>query len=93
VYYLPVVETTGYITLSRRDGEKVNLIITEITGLNIMENPASLENLKGLYCMQKTEKSFCEFIAGLFYAYVFDTQPSNHPIIQSSNHPIIQSSI
>jgi hypothetical protein len=42
------------------------------------------ENLKGLYCMQKTEKSFCEFITGLFYAYVFDTQPSSNPSIQSS---------
>jgi hypothetical protein len=42
------------------------------------------ENLKGLYCMQKTEKSFCGFITGLFYAYVFDTQPSSNPFIQSS---------
>jgi len=34
--------------------------------------------------MQKTEKSFCEFITGLFYAYVFDKQPSINPFIQSS---------
>jgi hypothetical protein len=42
------------------------------------------ENLKGLSCMKKTEKSFCEFITGLFYAYVFDTQPPSNPFIQSS---------
>jgi hypothetical protein len=42
------------------------------------------ENLKRLSCMQKTEKSFCEFITGLFYAYIFDTQPSINPFIQSS---------
>ena len=42
------------------------------------------ENLKGLSCMQKTEKSFCEFITELFYAYVFDTQPSSNPFIQPS---------
>ena len=38
VYDLPVVETTGYITLSRRDRKKVNLRIMKITELNIMEN-------------------------------------------------------
>jgi hypothetical protein len=42
VYELPVVETTGYITLSLRDREKVNLRIMEITELNIMENPVIL---------------------------------------------------
>ena len=42
MYDLPVVETTGYITLSLRDREEVDLKITEITKLNIMENPASL---------------------------------------------------
>ncbi len=41
-YDLPVVETTGYITLSLRDRVKVNLGITEITELNIIENPACL---------------------------------------------------
>ena len=39
VYDLPVVETTGYITLSLRDMEKVNLGIAE---LNIMKNPVIL---------------------------------------------------
>ena len=39
------------------------------------------ENLKGLYCMQKPGKAFCEFITGLFYSYVLDTQQSIHPII------------
>ena len=39
VYHLPVVETTGYIALSLRDREKVNLRIMEITELNIIENP------------------------------------------------------
>jgi hypothetical protein len=39
MYDLPVVETTGYITLSLRDREKVNLRIMEITELNIIENP------------------------------------------------------
>ena len=48
------------------------------------------ENLKGLSCMQKTDKSFCEFITGLFYAYVFDTQASsNSPQANKSIHPII----
>jgi hypothetical protein len=42
VYALPVVETTGYITLSLRDIEKVNGRITEITELNVMKNPAIL---------------------------------------------------
>ena len=42
MYDLPVVETTGYIPLSLRDREKVNQRITEITELNIIENPASL---------------------------------------------------
>jgi hypothetical protein len=42
VYDLPVVETTGYITLSRRDRKKVNLRITKTTELNIRENPACL---------------------------------------------------
>jgi hypothetical protein len=42
VYDLPVVETTGYITLSLRDREKVDLKITETTELNIMENPVCL---------------------------------------------------
>ncbi|MFA6291327.1 MAG: hypothetical protein WC637_06060 [Victivallales bacterium] len=42
------------------------------------------ENLKGLSYMKKTKKLFCEFITGLFYAYVFDTQPSSNPFIQSS---------
>jgi hypothetical protein len=41
-YDLPVVETTGYITLSLRDRGKVNVRITEITELNIMENPVIL---------------------------------------------------
>jgi hypothetical protein len=31
--------------------------------------------------MQKTEKLFYEFITGLFYASVFDTQTSSNPII------------
>jgi hypothetical protein len=39
VYDLPVVETTGYITLSLRDRENVNVRI-KITELNIIENPA-----------------------------------------------------
>jgi hypothetical protein len=39
VYYLPVVETAGYIALSLRDTEKINARITE---LNIMKNPACL---------------------------------------------------
>jgi hypothetical protein len=42
VYDLPVVETTGYITLSLRDREKVNVRIKEVTELNIMKNPACL---------------------------------------------------
>jgi hypothetical protein len=42
VYDLPVVETTGYITLSLRDIENVNVRITEMTELNIMENPVIL---------------------------------------------------
>ena len=42
MYDLPVVETTGYITLSLRDKEKVNIKITEITVFNIIENPACL---------------------------------------------------
>jgi hypothetical protein len=37
VYALPVVETTGYINLSLRDREKVNVRIAEITELNIMK--------------------------------------------------------
>jgi hypothetical protein len=36
------VETIGYITLSLRDIEKINGRITEITELNIMENPVCL---------------------------------------------------
>jgi hypothetical protein len=36
------VKTTGYITLSLRDREKVNVGIMETTELNIMENPACL---------------------------------------------------
>ncbi|MFA6292901.1 MAG: hypothetical protein WC637_14020 [Victivallales bacterium] len=36
------VETTGYITLSLWDRERLNLRITEITELNIMENPVIL---------------------------------------------------
>jgi hypothetical protein len=36
VYDLPVVETTGYITLSLRDREEVDLKITETTELNIL---------------------------------------------------------
>ena len=36
------VETTGYITLSLLDREKVDLKITETTELNIMENPVRL---------------------------------------------------
>jgi hypothetical protein len=42
------------------------------------------ENLKRRSSMQKTEKSFCKFITGLFYPYVFDTQASSNPFIQSS---------
>ena len=42
VYDLPVVETTGYTTLSLRDREKVNVRIMEITELNIMKNPVIL---------------------------------------------------
>jgi len=42
------------------------------------------ENLKGLYCRQKTEKSFCEFIAGLFYAYVFDWQTCGNSLIHGT---------
>ena len=34
--------------------------------------------------MQKAERSFCEFITGLFYAYVFCRQQSSNPFIQSS---------
>jgi hypothetical protein len=37
-----VVETTGYITLSLRDREKVNVRIMETTELNIMKNPVIL---------------------------------------------------
>ena len=40
--YDPVVETTGYIALSLRDRENVNVRITEITELNIMKNPVIL---------------------------------------------------
>ena len=44
---LPVVETTGYITLSLRDIEKVNVRIMKITELNIMKNPVILSiNIK-----------------------------------------------
>ena len=47
VYDLPVVETTGYITLSLRDIEKVNVRIMKITELNIMKNPVILSiNIK-----------------------------------------------
>jgi hypothetical protein len=42
------------------------------------------ENLKGLSCMQKAENSFCEFITGSFYVYVFNTQASSNPFIKSS---------
>jgi hypothetical protein len=42
VYDLPVVEPTGYITLSLRDREKVNVRIKEVTELNIMKNPVIL---------------------------------------------------
>jgi hypothetical protein len=42
VYDLPVVETTGCITLSLRDRGKVNVRIMETTELNIMKNPACL---------------------------------------------------
>ena len=42
VYDLPVVETTGYITLSLRDKENINVRRMEITELNIIENPACL---------------------------------------------------
>jgi hypothetical protein len=54
------------------------------------------ENLKGLSCMKKTEKSFYEFITGLFYAYVFDTQPSSmsrRSIPAKAGNPFIQSSM
>jgi hypothetical protein len=37
-----VVETIGFITLSLRDIEKVNVRIMEITELNIIENPVIL---------------------------------------------------
>jgi hypothetical protein len=36
VYDLPVVETTGCITLSLRDREKINVRRMEITELNIL---------------------------------------------------------
>jgi predicted aspartyl protease len=36
------VETTGYITLSLRDIEKVNVRIMGTTELNIMKNPVIL---------------------------------------------------
>jgi len=42
VYDLPVVETTGYITLSLRDREAVNERMMETTELNNMKNPACL---------------------------------------------------
>jgi hypothetical protein len=42
VYDLPVVETTGYITLSLRDREKVTVRIKKVTELNIMKNPVIL---------------------------------------------------
>jgi hypothetical protein len=45
VYDLPVVETTGYTTLSLRDRVKGNLRITEITELNIIENPVILSKI------------------------------------------------
>ncbi|MCX6985390.1 MAG: hypothetical protein NT118_11680 [Lentisphaerae bacterium] len=40
--YDPEVETTGYITLSLRDREKINVRRMEITDLNIMKNPVIL---------------------------------------------------
>ncbi|MFA6294731.1 MAG: hypothetical protein WC637_23260, partial [Victivallales bacterium] len=40
MYDLPVVETTGYITLSLWDSEKINVRRMEITELDIMKNPA-----------------------------------------------------
>ena len=42
MYDLPVVETTGYITLSLRDREKVNVRITEI---NIMKIPVRFQTV------------------------------------------------
>ncbi len=42
VYELPVVETTGYITLFLWERENVNVRITEIIEFNIMKNPACL---------------------------------------------------
>jgi hypothetical protein len=42
MYDSPVVETIGFITLSLRDIEKVNVRIMEITELNIIENPVIL---------------------------------------------------
>ncbi len=63
VYDLPVVETTGYITLSLRDRENINVRRMEITELNIMKNPVILSKyLKsrrsrlspiGVYCHEK----------------------------------------
>jgi len=41
------------------------------------------ENLEKASHMQKLEKAFCVFLIDLFYSYVFDTQPSSHPTIQS----------
>jgi hypothetical protein len=42
VYELPVVETTGYIALSLRDREKINVRKREITELNIVKSPVIL---------------------------------------------------
>jgi hypothetical protein len=43
--------------------------------------------------MRIMEKAFRIIYSGYFGSYVFDTQTSSHPVIQSSNHPIIQSSM
>ncbi len=37
-----------------------------------------------LFYTQIIEKGISDFFTGLFYSYVFDTQASSHPFIQSS---------
>jgi hypothetical protein len=37
-----------------------------------------------LFYKQIIENGISDFFTGLFYSYVFDTQASSHPFIQSS---------
>jgi hypothetical protein len=42
------------------------------------------EKQRMISCTQILEKGICDFLTGLLYSYVFDTQSSSHPLIQSS---------